>query len=336
METPVLFFTSVSEKKSSRRTHLVKACVFSSAVFLIFMGVSQWIRIQRPQWVYHSLLTNPNWDQALVNGAFDTPNDVSVFYHGIGPAMAYARQAQVLILGNSRPYFAFRASLLDWAEKQSGLKIYSLAGPGSTFVFTEELIRRQNLNPRILILNEDDFFNPVLWPTQKEVLAESDWQAWTRLWERRVSWEVSSGLQRWIPKFIFFKEHEGKIPLLIRSVQNGGLLSENFSEESFPLEESRSFDLKLDPLYLERAKAFKKEMEEHGITLILTHVPSDGRGAALTQAVAGELGVVCLIPHLKGLETFDHSHLTPESGDRFAKAFFEELFQLPEMKKLLR
>jgi len=308
-------------------------------LFLILILVGQWVSRDKPDWIYRSSIPEGliDWDQSILGDAFGEPYDEYIFYHGIGHAMTWARQADILILGNSRPLFAFRSPVIQQAEKQSGLTIYNLAGTGSTVTYALALIRKQNLRPRLIILNEDNFFNSVVWPSQKAAMNQSDWQCWMSVGEHYLSWKIQNTLRHWIPKFGFFKEHGGKNFYLLRSVQNGALFLENVSDQNIPLKEPRRqvSPLKIDPVYLERAELFKKEMEDRGARLVLTHVPSSVLNQAYAQALAKELQIPYVEPRLLGLNTFDQSHLTPESGDRFSKAFFKKLFQLDEVKKII-
>jgi hypothetical protein len=340
MEIVVLFFTSDSKSRTHRRSRLILGFGACTLLFLVLVLMGRWVSRNKSDWVYQDPLPEESvdWNQSILGDAFGEPYDEYIFYHDIGHVMTWARQADVLILGNSRSLFAFRSSTIEEAEKQSGLKIYNLSGPGSTVTYALALIRKQNLRPHLIVLNEDNFFNSVVWPSQKAAMAQSDWQSEMSVGEHYLSLRIENALRLWIPRFGFFKEHGGKSFYLLRSAHNGALFLENVSSQTIPLAERsrQGFQLQIDSDYFERAEQFKKEMKERGVLLVLTHVPSSVPNEAFAKTLAVKLQIPYVEPRLLGLETFDQSHLSPASGDRFSKAFFKKLFQLDEVKKMTR
>jgi len=267
----------------------------------------------------------------------DTQGQMNVnwaLYYDIGSLVDWARKADVLFLGNSRPFYAFRDNLIQTMEKGSGLKFYSLAGPGNNFPYSEAIIYRNHLFPRLIVINEDNFFNPKLIPPQKEAMTGSWWQGWSYTYSNYFKWLINFYLRKSIPEFVFFKADHGKKRISLGSPETGFLFFENNSEGHQPLIEGHEKN-SLNPIYLGMARKFIREMEDRGCEVILTFVPY-GKNTDFVVEEADELGVPCILPKVKGLETFDGFHLTPESSERFGKAFFELFFKLPEVQKLVK
>jgi hypothetical protein len=89
----------------------------------------------------------------------------------------------------------------------------------------------------------------------------------------------------------------------------------------------------IGPVFKQNAMDFIEEMRRRGALVVFTLVPYR-KNREVVRREAEELGVPCVAPELSGLTTFDGSHLTPESGDRFATSFFKALRNLPEMRKM--
>jgi hypothetical protein len=326
----------ISTFKNKRKARLAKACAAFLCLFLVFFLSGLWIQAQRPQWTHQDPLPpgGQDWDlfsRFLAHGETDTNN---ALYYGLGPMISRARKADVLVVGNSRPFFTFREDSIEAAEKQSGLSFFSLAGPGDNFPFTRDILLRNHLFPRILIVNEDQFFNPKLWPFQKEVMTGSWWHAWSSTTLNYYRWLGAFTLRKFIPELVFFKLGQGKEHYTLCSPADHFMILENISGGHYPVREEKKKSTP-DPQTLEMARPFIEEMRKRGCRVVLTFVPN-GQNTAFIKEEARELGVPCVLPSLKGLETFDGKHLTPESSARFAKAFFELFFKLPEVREVFR
>jgi hypothetical protein len=261
-------------------------------------------------------------------------NVTNALYYNIGPMISWARKADVLIMGNSRPFFAFRDNFIKAAEKQSGFSFFSLAGPGDNFPFCQDIIVRNGLFPKFIILNDDNFFNPKLWPFQKEAMTGSWWHGWSSTYLSYFQWLANYYLRIFIPELTFFKADHGKERYTLCSPTNGFLFMENISGDHRPLTEAGRKST-VNPFYLEMARKFVQEMKDRGSELVLTFVPN-GQNTDFIKEEAKELDVSFVLPRLEGLETYDGMHLTPESSERFAKAFFDIFFKLSEVQKEIR
>jgi hypothetical protein len=86
--------------------------------------------------------------------------ELDLFYHNIGPSIAEAKRADIILLGPSFMLYAMDAEELRAFGKRHGLKIYNMAFFGvRSGRFTRELIERWSLHPKLWIINVDDNFD---------------------------------------------------------------------------------------------------------------------------------------------------------------------------------
>jgi hypothetical protein len=141
-------------------------------------------------------------------------------------------------------------------------------------------------------------------------------------------------LRKFIPDFYFFKANQGKELYILCSPENRFVFLENVSGEHRPIVVDQR-ENNINPLYFEQAQTFINDMRRRGSKVILTFVP-DGKNPDFVREEAEKLSVSCVLPKVEGLETFDGQHLTPESGNRFASAFFDAFLKLPDVQKAIK
>jgi hypothetical protein len=241
----------------------------------------------------------------------------------------------------------------------TGIRIFNLCFPANDgMVMAYETLRRQRLKPRIVVVNENDFFNHECSPYGLETLKEGKWRAEMTLWEHEASWKVRLLLHEWLPRFDFSRIY-GAVPhAAYQSSENGCLTAESFSvgREPVGLKES-SEEGAPSSEELQTAKWFKEQMDQWGVQLVLTNIPYDAEayiqkreaGTSLgalelrsenrkpfyrAVQLAKELKVPLVAPLLNGLQTIDGSHLTEESAKKFADQFFKDFSKIPEVKAI--
>ncbi len=101
------------------------------------------------------------------------------FYFNLEPpALDDARDADVLVLGNSRLQVALsNAATADWF-KRAAARYYLLAfSYNENMNFTQELLRRINPHASVFIINVDDFFDRRETSAAKSILRDPDAQS---------------------------------------------------------------------------------------------------------------------------------------------------------------
>jgi hypothetical protein len=240
----------------------------------------------------------------------------------------FARDADVLFLGNSRLQFAFsNAATAVWFSEASA-RYYLL---GFTYyenmLFTEELLRKINPRAKVYVINVDDFFDRTETPPVKTILhdptARSRYET-KRLWQR-----VHDPLCN---TFAVICRHQFAI---FRSRETGTYYPEGWAqlEKVTPV----SYDEVISQNVVDRNKAaaidFLKQFTRDKC-VILTLVPSSGTKIGDADAIARGLGMKLVTPrNLEGLQTWDGYHLDQPSAERWSRAFFQEAG--PEIRSCL-
>ena len=252
--------------------------------------------------------------------------DHHVLFHGMDEdAMRNLRQADVLLMGNSRLMFALRGDALRQYFLMRGLRPFALGfGHQEQHRFPLELMRRHGLRPRVVIANVDNFFGGVTSRWGERVLADTRFDAWKTELEATAAHGTRRVLHRLVPHVPDLWEGEREF-VIYRSERDGSWFSATeFGHGSRLMAFYRGRDL-VRPHNLQLALAFRRAVEEAGAHLIFVLVP--GRDVSLTHAqmLAEMTGVPLVAPEVADLRTMDGSHLTDESAARYARVFFTHL-----------
>ncbi len=252
--------------------------------------------------------------------------DHHVLFHGLDESsVEHMREADVLLLGNSRLMFALRGDAIRRYFLPRGLRPFALGfGHLEQSRFPLELIRRHDLHPRVVIANIDDFFGGVTSPWAQRVLGDTTFDAWKTAFEAATSHTMRRAMHRVVPHVADLWEGEREF-VIYRSRRDGSWFSATgFGHGSRMMPFYTGRDV-ARPHNLELARAFKDEVEARGARLIFVLVP--GRDVSLTHAqmIADATGVPLVAPEVPGMRTMDGSHLTDESAAVYAQAFFQHL-----------
>jgi hypothetical protein len=240
------------------------------------------------------------------------------FWFGLEPsAQNFARDADVLFLGNSRVQFAFStSSTADWFSAASA-RYYLL---GFTYFdgvsFADALLRRIRPKAKVYVINLDDFFRQWESPPAKAVMHDPG--ARTRYETKRLWQSVHERGCKLAPAFC---RHEISI---FRSRETGtysrygNFLRDNITPVSYDQVISE------DVVKSNTAAAidFLSRLPVQKKCVILTMTPTVGTKIGNVKAIAAALGKVLVTPEIPGLQTFDESHLDRPSAERWSQAFF--------------
>lgn len=252
--------------------------------------------------------------------------DHHVLYHGIDAASVEAmREADVVLMGNSRLMFALRGDILRQYFLPRGFRPFALGfGHLEQHEFPLAIFKRFTLHPRIVIANVDNFFAGVPSPWAQRVMRETRFDAFKVVIEANAAYHTRRLLHRVVPHAPeLWNEHREF--LIHRSRRDGSwYLATNFSR-GIPLMDFYEGRDALRPHNVTLGRAFKDAVEATGARLVFVLIP--GRDVSLTaaQMLADELQVPLVAPRVEGLRSMDASHLTDESAQRYALAFFREL-----------
>jgi len=252
--------------------------------------------------------------------------DHHVLLHGMDDdTLRNLREADVLLMGNSRLMFALRGGALRQYFVMRGLRPFALGfGHEEQHRFPLEVMRRHGLRPKVVIANVDNFFGGVTSAWGERVLRDTVFDAWKVEFESTTSHAVRRVLHQVVPHVPDLWDDEREF-IIYRSERDGAWFIATHFGRGARLETFYRGRDHVRPHNLELARAFKAAVEATGARLIFALVP--GRDVSLTHAqmLAAAVGVPLVAPEVPDLRTMDGSHLTDESADRYASVFFQYL-----------
>jgi hypothetical protein len=256
---------------------------------------------------------------AYCGGANYADFEHGAFYFNLEPpALDYARNADVLVLGNSRLQVALsNDATADWF-KQAQARYYLMAfSYNEDMVFTGDLLRKLKPRAGVYIINVDDFFERRETVFADEILHDPDarsryeWKRLSQSWHRPICGAFPRLCGR---KFVIFRSREtgayyripGPEPLVARNaVSYDPWVNDATVKDSAAL-----------------AIDFLREFAK-GRCVILTNVPYPDTKMGDAEAIAAGAGLPLVAPRLEGLYTTDGYHLDRASADRWSRAFLE-------------
>jgi hypothetical protein len=252
------------------------------------------------------------------HGANYADYEHGAFYFDLEPSVQdFARNADVLFLGNSRLQVAFStAATADWFSAASAR--YYLLGFSyfENMIFAEELLTRIRPRARVYVINVDDFFDRSESPPVKTILHDPEAQnryERKRLWQRVHEPVCKSFAALCGVKFVIF-----------RSRETGAYYTEGAAQQKItPVSYDEVFSQNVVNSNTAAAIDFLSHFTQ-GKCVILTTVPFVGTKIGNVNAIATALGKSLVTPGiLEGLRTYDGFHLDQPSAARWSQAFFQ-------------
>lgn len=306
-------------------------------------GPSLWLRLKPGPLVYVSVLVFvlfvSFFAHMRLNGVFACPADLyggdhylghcestaygdydhGAFWFGLEPeAVAYARSADVVFVGNSRMQFGFSApSLGFWFASQD--RTYYLLGfsHGETVNFLSPLLGELRPRARVYVVDADEFFTDFWSGPARDVLRGENTEA--RYRAKRV-WQI-------VHRFVCGQEPRacGRAMAFYRQRETGAWrISGNAVGEPAPVDRERPLDEARVAQMRARATEFVASLNARPGCVIFTYVPPRESDRATVSALAATVGAPFVSPQVEGLRTFDGSHLDRPSAERFTRAFLQE------------
>jgi hypothetical protein len=231
-------------------------------------------------------------------------------------ARGFARDADVLFLGNSRLQIAFSTTATaDWFSATSAR--YYLMGflYFENATFAEELLRTIRPRAKVYVINVDDFFERSESPPVKTIFHEPDAR---HKYEAKQFWQhVHEPTCKALALFC------GAKFAVFRSRETGAYYTEGAVQ---PKITAVSYDQIVNQDVVDSNTAvainFVSQFAQ-GKCVILTTVPFVGTKIGNANAIARGVGAKLVTPEsLEGLQTFDGYHLDQQSAERWSQAFF--------------
>ncbi len=355
MEKPMRSFISNSDPRPLGKAMLAFGLTLLICIVAGLLGTS---RFSGEAW--NGKMPTPCTDDPyMVMEAFsDEAYDLYSMYYDIGELMKRAKKADVLILGSSHPFFAFRNKAVHKAANKTGIAFLGLC-LGPDWAMDEYLIDHYHLSPSIIIIDENHFFGNIDSGYRDETVQLGYLRAFLKVKESEMTWFLKPILHRIFPRFGLGKIY-GSVPVVMyRSVKTGCLDVENFEQNLVPVARHAVGEELLEPYELNNALQFVKDMRERGIQIILTSVPystdelnhldkwvKDPEKRIMISLAEGHytrvdltaraLGLPLIEVDPDGMFTLDGRHLDEKSGMKFSQLFFDQFLKRPEVQALLK
>ncbi len=322
---------------SKRHLHPIGLATLLLASFL----ASAWLlpRLQFRPGDYPGLQTVPeipqqSKDYFWITSAKEEISHIAL-YHDFGKSIEHAREADILLFGNSRQQTGLREAVIHEEAARLGLKAFTIAtGHADKTRFALELIRRHNLRPRVVVASGGPFvFTEGVSPWAREVMAMDRWGALKKIMELSAAWAVQSRLHQYLPRIDYFDHSLIQGGVKYRSNRTGWWHIELEPDGSYPV--SMAPERRNYRHTLELTRKLKTELDRRGATLVLTVVPYRGTRTGHLPYLSSELGVPFVLPSFDNMVTSDGSHLNRESAIRYSSLFWGEFIRLPDVRKKL-
>jgi len=268
---------------------------------------------------------------------YSTGDELShlVLYHNLGDSIENARRADILFLGNSRMPLGLREEVIVSEAEKLGLRVFSLAtGHAEKLDFDLALIRKYDLHPKIVVaVGGPNYFKAGVSKRAAAAMKLTRWQAWKEWTEASSAWTFQRMLHSWLPKIDCDGQDLTSPWIIYRSSRTGWWRPALEPPGKSPVKLARE-----DDSYrrlLPEARKLKKELDARHALLVLTMVPYAATRSGHIPYLSHELAVPAVLPSFDGLFTREGSHLTRESGERYAKAFWDQFIALPAVRKKL-
>jgi hypothetical protein len=239
-------------------------------------------------------------------------------------AQKMLREAAVVFLGTSRVQVTFSADTLRDFFSREQVTFYNAGfGYSENSSFGRMLWAAIQPHPQLLIINVDPYFTHFTdLDTPPTVAIKTD--------AMTVRWNTTQ-------KKLFQLLHQRVCQIRLycgnqqltffRRIDDGTVifrLSDPRFQKAYPLEVNRGQPPEFS-LLIRDAEDFLGMTKVSRKCVIFTTIPSDASDPILGKKVADALGVRFILPNVTEVKTFDHSHMTMESRERFAAAFLEEI-----------
>jgi hypothetical protein len=258
---------------------------------------------------------------AACNGGDYGDYEHGAFWFDMEPkAWSFARDADVLFLGNSRLMIAVSTPATpEWfASLPARYYLLGFSYNGNVN-FTELLLRKIQVQPQVYVINVDNFF--IRSKTLPAKIVTEDPQAQNR-YEVKRRWQlIHKPVCNTIPLPIVC----GHKYAVFRSRETGAYKpSLSPRTKKAPVSYDATIDQNKVDIDILSANEFLSSLSVKRECILLTMVPFVGTNIAAASAVANAVGSKLVIPPaLDGLQTMDGYHLDKTSSERWSRAFFQ-------------
>jgi hypothetical protein len=301
-----------------------RAGVFASRLttyicILLFSALGATVYKFRADTIFTCQADGYNSDRYLAycNGANYADYEHGAFAFDLEPsAQNFARNAEVLFLGNSHLQVAFSTvATADWFSAASARYYLMGFSYSENMLFSQKVLERIHPKARVYLINVDDFFVRSETPPVKAILHDPQTR---QRYEEKRRWQL-------VHESICgtFAGLCGNDFVIFRSRETGAFTKRTDRQNIMPVSYDQIVDQNIVDDNTAAAKDFLLNLPPR-TCVILTTVPTVETKIGNANAIAKGLGVDLVTPgNLEGLRTYDGSHLDRPSAERWSQAFFQ-------------
>lgn len=265
-------------------------------------------------------------EDGLYLGYYNGGHDHATLWLDLDNSVESLRQADILLLGNSRMLFAIDVEELRAFEQRTNLRCYVMAfAYGEMCEFPQKLMERHDLHPKFVVVNADPFFVEQTSSMAKKATTMTPWEARKAMFEAHVGLAVHREIDPWLPHP--FETNPAWV--YYRAYRDGSIFASSTKGKPSPAD-SNPVKWEINTELLQTFDEFQSHMNSRGVTTVLTTIPPT------VEAPMKELAEKSQLPHFYSnvdqLMTSDGSHLTTESAKRYSVEFFRNLEEIVKSK----
>lgn len=252
--------------------------------------------------------------------------DKKQYYRTFTEYSDYLKKADVIVLGNSRPLLGISHRKIKKLNVTDNIKLYNLSfGFSDNVNFGKYLIDDKAAFPNYVLVHVGPYIFSDLFSTQAfDILSKGKWTNYLDY----IDFILASRLQFCLKASFGASLLETNNHYYYRSVKTGCV--ESFGDINVRNFTYKAMNTVFSPELLKCVTNFVKWAEKRSIQPILFQVPAPNLDATHVSALAEKFKLPHIIPLLGIYSTYDNSHLTPESAEKFTEYFTAELINLIE------
>ncbi|MFT4121275.1 hypothetical protein [Bradyrhizobium sp.] len=255
------------------------------------------------------------------------------YYFGVeAEAVENLKRAEVLFLGNSRSQIGFSTDEVNRYFRDHRIPYYVLGfGYDERYEFELALIKKYRLAPKAIVVNADPFFRgrssfspDLVAPIDNAMAAFDRSRAFLDALEKKLFGMVRWGICDQRPSLCLQQNLS-----IYRDARDGSWIWRNaYTREeqgNIPVGQGKEVEGLPEAIDIEKANRLIRVSGISKECLILTATPNSQTDAdAYVTHLADALAVKLVLPGVRDLYTWDGSHLTWSSAQRWSRRFLEE------------
>jgi hypothetical protein len=238
------------------------------------------------------------------------------------PLIESLAKADVVIVGNSRTLRSFATKAVDEYFRRKGLRYFILGSEGSGFRFSMLMLERLNIHPKILLINNEIFFVDVLEDANKSIVLDPERFAPMMsvfYYTKQIVQPICAGGPASLKDFYCHGTERSNW----RNPVTGAIYID-YNEEGLkriPVKKIPETRLHYFDRFMKNARVFVGSPSVSGSCRINYIVPSLDSSVELARKMADAMDAPFVFPPIRDYDTFDGSHLWPESSERWSAEF---------------